>query len=237
MIHAAYDMQVVRERDIWRVNVEGTRRLLESALEAKISQTIVLSSMSAFSSTKQLYGRAKLEIEGTAARYGAIVVRPGLVIGAKAGGMAGVLAKFTRLPVTPTVGGAGHQFLIEETDFADAIYSISLRGDVPREPLGLAYPEPIPFPDVLKALGKMQGRASVRLVPVPWKSLYALLRLAERLGLKLPIRSDSLLGLVRPAAAVPGAEALATIGINIPRPLLVGNYAPSPLATYNRTND
>src|ERR1700749_4392458 len=63
LIHAAYDLTLTSHRDIWRVNVEGTRRLLEAAREADVGRIIVFSSMSAFTGTSQLYGQAKIDIE------------------------------------------------------------------------------------------------------------------------------------------------------------------------------
>src|SRR5438105_12468471 len=62
LIHAAYDLSLTSPADIWRVNVKGTRRLLEAAKEAAVGRIIVFSSMSAFAGTSQLYGRAKLDI-------------------------------------------------------------------------------------------------------------------------------------------------------------------------------
>src|SRR5665213_3291239 len=46
---------------------------------------------------------------------------------------------------------------------------------------------------VAKALGR-----SVRTVPIPWRIPYVLLRTAEVGRMKLPVTSDSLLGLVHP---------------------------------------
>ena len=63
LVHAAYDLSLTSAADIWRVNVEGTRRLLEVAADARVRRILVLSSMSAFEGTTQLYGRAKLDIE------------------------------------------------------------------------------------------------------------------------------------------------------------------------------
>ena len=51
LIHAAYDLSLTSSADIWRVNVEGTRSLLEAAKEAAVGRIIVLSSMSAFDGT------------------------------------------------------------------------------------------------------------------------------------------------------------------------------------------
>src|SRR5690349_7039557 len=48
LIHTAYDLSLTSPADIGRVNVAGTRRLLEAAQEAGVARVIVLSSMSAF---------------------------------------------------------------------------------------------------------------------------------------------------------------------------------------------
>ena len=101
LVHAAYDLSLTRAADIWRVNVEGTRHLLEAAADARVRRIIVLSSMSAFEGTSQLYGRAKLDIEATTAEYGGCAVRPGLVYGERSGGMAAALRKLTKLPIVP----------------------------------------------------------------------------------------------------------------------------------------
>ena len=93
LVHAAYDLSLTRAVDIWRVNVEGTRRLLDAASNARVRRILVLSSMSAFEGTTQLYGRAKLDIETMTEQCGGCAVRPGLVYGEQSGGMAGALAQ------------------------------------------------------------------------------------------------------------------------------------------------
>ena len=108
LVHAAYDMSLTRQADIWRVNVAGTHRLLEAAREAEVGRLIVLSSMSAFPGTTQLYGRSKLDIEAMTIESGGCAIRPGLVYGKQSGGMAGALRKLSSLPVVPVIaGGAG----------------------------------------------------------------------------------------------------------------------------------
>src|ERR1700686_1328361 len=103
LIHCAYDMTLRSRDDIWRVNVDGTRKLLDAAVRSDVRLSIVLSSMSAYEGTAQLYGLSKLDIERDAAQVGAVCVRPGLVYGPTAGGMAGALGKLTALPLIPVV--------------------------------------------------------------------------------------------------------------------------------------
>jgi nucleoside-diphosphate-sugar epimerase len=216
LVHCAYDMTLRRPEDIRRVNVGGTKNLLEAARSAGVGRVIVLSSMSAFDGTTQVYGRAKLEIEDHARRLGACSVRPGLVYGPRAGGMAGTLRRLTRLPVVPLIGGRSYQFTVHEDDFADAIAALAGAGRAPVEPIGIANPLPVPFRQILERFARDEGR-QCRFVPVDWRLVHPALSLGEKLPLRLPIRSDSLLGLVRPAPLVPNLEILQSLGVRLRR--------------------
>ena len=214
LVHAAYDMRLTREQDIWDINVRGTQMLLEAARDAGIARIIVLSSMSAFDGTTQIYGRAKLAIERIAFALGAAVVRPGLVVGPQPGGMAKTLARLVSLPLTPCVSGAGLQYPLRETDFVAAMLVLAEAAELPLSPLGLASARPVPFDELLRLIASGAGLHSPRLVPVPHQLVSGVLRAAEWLRLPIPIRSDSLLGLLRPAPSVPGVDDLKKLGVS-----------------------
>lgn len=216
LVHAAYDMGLTRRADIWRVNVRGTERLLAAAGRAGVRRTIVLSSMSAYQGTRQIYGRAKLAIEAETQAVGGLVVRPGLVYGDRPGGMAGALHRMTALPVVPLVGGDARQYPVHEDDFVRAMVTLASADPWPPTdgPIGVAAADPVPFRSLLESLAGADGK-QCRFVPVPWQAVYWLLRTAELARLPLPFRADSLLGLVRSAPGVPGADRLAELGIEL----------------------
>ncbi len=216
LVHCAYDMAIRRREDIWRVNVQGTNRLLEAARDAGVGRVIVVSSMSAFEGTTQLYGQAKLQIEMAARRFGACSVRPGLVYGPRAGGMAGTLRRLTRLPVVPLIGGHSYQFTVHEDDFADAIVALARAPEVPSVPVGIANPVAVPFRHILDRFARDEGRRC-RFLPVDWRLVQFALSLGEKIPVPLPARSDSLLGLVRPAPHVPNLAVLQSLGIRLRR--------------------
>jgi nucleoside-diphosphate-sugar epimerase len=219
LVHAAYDFTVTRRADIWRVNVAGTEDLLAAAGRAGVRRVVVFSTMSAYPGTTQLYGQAKLAIEAATAAAGGVAVRPGLVYGDHPGGMAGALRKLTRLPVVPLVAADAHQFPVHEDDLVEAVVALCRNETLPAGPIGVAQPEPISFRALLEAFAAAEGRRC-RFLPVPWQLLYGGLRAAELLPITLPFRADSLLGLVRPAPGVPGAEVLAALGVEL-RPFSV----------------
>lgn len=230
LIHCAYDFSVTSQADIWAVNVAGTRRLLQAAAASGVRRTILVSSMSAYPGTDQLYGRAKLDTERTALDLGMVVVRLGLVYGPGWGGMIGSLKKMANLPLVPVVGARSYQYTVHEEDLAGAFVVLVHASELPGIPLGLANPEPVPFRLLMEGIAVAAGRPHPRLIPIPWKPLYAALRLGERTPAKLPFRADSLLGLVRPAPGVNGAEEVRGLGIPL-RP-----FAPDgPLLTSAKT--
>jgi nucleoside-diphosphate-sugar epimerase len=220
LVHCAYDFTVRSRSAVWRRNVLGTRLLLDQAVASGVTRTIVVSSMSAYSGTRQIYGRSKLATELDAFARGMVVIRPGLVYGPGWGGMAGALRKLVALPVVPVVGGHSHQFTLHEDDLRAALPILAQAKSVPRRPLGLAHPDPVEFAELLRAIARVDGRRP-RLVPVPWPLVYWSMRSAELLSLPLPLRADSLLGLVKPAPGVPNVDDVEGLGIHI-RPFALG---------------
>jgi nucleoside-diphosphate-sugar epimerase len=214
LVHAAYDLSLTNPVDIWRVNVEGTRRLLKVAGAARIRRILVLSSMSAYLGTTQLYGRAKLDIEVMTAATGGCAVRPGLVYGDRSGGMAGALRKLVRLPLVPMIAGSARQYTVREDDLMTALAALAEVKTLPRGTVCLAHPTPVAFRDLLTGFAAQEAR-QCRLVPVPWQLIYWTLRTGETLHVRLPFRADSLLGLVHTAPGVTGTEALTRLGVTL----------------------
>ena len=214
LIHAAYDLSLTSSADIWRVNVEGTHRLLEAAREAAIGRIIVLSSMSAFAGTTQLYGRAKLDIETMTTEFGGCAVRPGLVYSERAGGMAGALRKLTTLPIVPVIAGGAGVYTVWEPDLMSVIARLASATDLEPGTISVAHPSRVTLRDLLKAFAAQEDRRC-RFVPVPWQPIYWLLRGGELVRLRLPFRADSLLGLIHTAPGLVGADRLGRLGVTL----------------------
>lgn len=214
LIHAAYDLSLTSAADIWRVNVAGTRRLLEAAKEAGVARIIVLSSMSAFAGTTQLYGRAKLDIEGITTGHGGCVVRPGLVHGERAGGMAGAMRKLTTLPVVPVIVGGAGVYTVREDDLMSAIAALASAPSLAPGTISAAHPARVTLRELMRAFAAQENR-QCRFVPVPWQLVYWLLRSGEFMRLRLPFRADSVLGLIHTAPGLEGEEQLARLGVTM----------------------
>ncbi len=226
LIHAAYDLSLTRSADIWRVNVEGTRRLLEAARESAVDRIIVLSSMSAFEGTTQLYGRAKLDIEAITTEFGGCAVRPGLVYSDHAGGMAGAMRKLTILPVVPVIAGGAAVYTVREQDLMGVVALLASAPALEPGTISVAHPIRVTLGDLLRALAAEQDRRC-RFVPVPWRLIYWLLRSGELIRLRLPFRADSLLGLVHTAPGLIGGDQLARLGVCLQAFTVGGPTVPS----------
>ena len=173
----------------------------------------MLSSMSAYRGTRQIYGRAKLATEVAALSRGMCAVRPGLVYGPGWGGMAGTLRRLAALPVLPDFGPKAHQFTVRESDLAATVLALAQADRLPSLPVGIAHPDPVPFTELLASFASSQGKPSPHFIPTPPMAVYGALRAAELLPVHLPVRADSLLGLVRPAPDVPNLQVLEELGI------------------------
>lgn len=213
VVHCAYDLSLTRPRDISRVNVEGTHQLVEAATGVGV-RFVLVSSMSAYEGTKQIYGRAKLASERTVLDAGGEAVRLGLVYGDDGKGMIGALRRLVALPITPVIGWNAHQFTIHVDDMVRGVLRLALGTETSLEPVGLAHPVPVKFMDLLAALAHRSG-TRLRPFPVPWPWAYGAMRLAEAVHLSLPLRADSILGLVRPTPFVPGADLWTDFGVSI----------------------
>jgi nucleoside-diphosphate-sugar epimerase len=220
LVHCAYDMNLTSRPDIWKVNVFGSFALLDQAVASQVPRTIVVSSMSAYPGTHQLYGQAKLAIEVAARARGMCIVRPGLVYGPGWGGMAGTLRRLAAFPALPDFGRQARQFTVAEDDFAAAMVALAGADCVPAVPVGIAHPEAVAFSELLTQLAASRGASPPRFVRVPAMVVYRALRTFELLPVALPVRADSLLGLIRPAPEVPSPEVLTELGVYL-RPFAV----------------
>jgi nucleoside-diphosphate-sugar epimerase len=198
VVHAAWDLRLVRPRDLERVNVQGSLRLLEEARAAGVRRFVFISTISAFDEAESDYGKTKLAVERGVALQGGVVIRPGLVYGERPGGMFGALkTQAGRGAIIPLLGNGRYaQYLVHEDDLAAAVVAAVSLEKAPERPVTVAHPESWPLRSLMRQLAESQG-SHPRFVSVPWPLVYQGLKVTEALGLKLGFRSDSVIGLVR----------------------------------------
>jgi nucleoside-diphosphate-sugar epimerase len=198
VVHCAYDFNPRAWEEIVAVNVLGSQKLLEAARAAAVESIVFISSLSAFAGCRSLYGNAKLEIEKSAKRVGATVIRPGLVYGEDSGGMFGRLARQVRSSrfVPILVGGRQTQYLVHEADLANLVRGC-VDGLVPAGigPISAAHEQGLELKEILGEIARTLGKR-ISFVPVPWQLVWLGLKSLELAGAQPGFRSDSLIGMV-----------------------------------------
>lgn len=222
LVHAAWDFAPTDADAYASVNLGGSRRLFAAAAnDAGVERLVFISTISAFEGAKSIYGRVKLAAEKAAAEYGGLIVRPGLVYGSEAGqeegGVFGAMTKQVKTAtVLPVIGSGKYpQYLVYAPDLgravADAV-SGKWRGREGK-PVTVAHPQMWEFEALVKACAARAGR-DVKLIHAPWRLVYAGLKTGEKLGMKLPFRSDSVLSLVNQNPA-PDFSSASELGLEL----------------------
>lgn len=199
LIHAAYDFTPRHWREIIRTNVDPSIALFQAAAVANVRSTVFISSMSSFDGCQSNYGKAKRMVEMEVLRLGGTVIRPGLVWSEQAGGVMGALERAViTFPIIPFPDGGTEamQFLIHRSDLSEALVAFA---QCPLPPgLGvqsLAHPTALPLRAVLQTIADRIGlRRSF--IPITPGCVMAGLKAAEWVGIPIPFRSDSLVGLL-----------------------------------------
>ncbi|HSP73914.1 MAG TPA: sugar nucleotide-binding protein, partial [Gaiellaceae bacterium] len=173
LVHAAWDFSARTQAEIERTNVEGSKRVLEAACGRRI---VFVSTLSAFPGARSLYGQAKLAVEEAARAAGGAVIRPGLVWSEEGGSLYASLRKLARLPLLPTF--TDRKLHPAHVDDVAALVGRLLDEPCTGEPIVAAARQPLTLSQILRA-----ANPRLRIVPVPWRLVWAPLRALELAGL------------------------------------------------------
>jgi len=181
-----------------RVNVEGTRVLLEACRDAKVSRVLFVSSIAATfpAEARYPYADAKREAERLVSGSGVpfTIVRPTMILGPRAPILSslGVLA---RLPVMVFPGdGRTRVQPVHVDDVARQIVDIVQADAFAGETIELGGPDTITIEELVQQIRRATGRATGRVIHLPIGLLAWPLRAAEAAGLgrMLPLTAAQL---------------------------------------------
>jgi NADH dehydrogenase len=194
LVHAAWATRETDAEKARLVNEDGTRRLLDAARQAGVRSRVFVSSIAARPDAPSHYGRSKWAVERLFDDPADVIVRPGLVLGPGGQGLfQQLLGAAERLHVVPLFAG-GRQPLqtVHIDDVCAGVVAALERGLTGT--IAIAEPEPIAMRDFLRTMVELRGIRCL-FVPLPFAPMLAALKTAERAGVTLPLRSESLLGL------------------------------------------
>jgi NADH dehydrogenase len=151
-----------------KVNVGGTRNLLDEAKRARVQRFLYVSSLGADIGQSD-YHRSKREAEQLVERSGLqwTIVRPGNVFGPGDEVISLILKMVRALPAVPVIDDGEQEFQpIWHQDLANVLATALERQDAAGQVLEAAGPEITSMNDLLHRFGEITGRTVLR-VPVP----------------------------------------------------------------------
>lgn len=198
LIHAAHFFDLA-DKNYESINRIGTQKLFRQAEKDGVKYSIFISSISAHAKAISLYGRAKYRLEQMLKAQNVAVVRPGLIFHNPLHGITAAIDKFVKLlPVVPLIG-LGNQLIYPclLVELAQLLLTLSIKKPVLDNPIVAAARNSITFKRLVKYLAKQHNKF-VLLIPIPCFGIYYLLKTLEMLGIRIKLKSDSLLSIQYP---------------------------------------
>jgi nucleoside-diphosphate-sugar epimerase len=199
VLHVAGLMAEPLPGDFTRVNVEGTRNVIEAAEAAGVERLLFVSSVSAVgpsptgtpltesqpSSPASAYGRSKADAERLVRAHGErlpyTIVRPPVVYGPGDRKLL-PLFKLARFGVLPSAGhGTERVSLVHVRDLAVGMVTALEHPAAARETFFFADPDAPSLHELLRTIGLAAG-ADVHVVPLPPVAVFGAALLSETLG-------------------------------------------------------
>ena len=210
VVHCAYMSRHTTLAEARRVNEDGTDRVL-AATRACGARFVFISSTGAHEGALSYYGLSKLAIEGRLDLTRDLVIRPGLILG-NGGLFQRISSSLSRLGLVPVFDGGRQRIqTVHVEDLCHAIVRAIERGLVGR--LVVAEPEGLELRDLFKQMADRMG-SKCRLVRLPAGPVLLGLRAAERMGVRLPLTSENVLG-AKSLRTQPSESDLAIIGVRV----------------------
>jgi NADH dehydrogenase len=210
VVHCAYMSRHTTLAEARRVNEEGSTRVLALSRE-RGARFVFVSSTGAHDEALSYYGRSKLAVERRLDLGRDLVIRPGLILG-EGGLFRRIRQSLARFGFVPVFDG-GRQRI--QTVHVEDLCAAIIRA-IRQEMAGVyvvAEPHGLELRELFVAMAERMGRKA-RLVPLPAAPLLIVLRAAERLGLRLPLTSENVLG-ARSLRTQPSEHDLAEIGVSL----------------------
>jgi uncharacterized protein YbjT (DUF2867 family) len=176
-----------------RINVGGTRNILQEASRAGVRRVVFISSLGAERGTSD-YHESKMESEQLVQRFGGdwTIMRTGAVVGPGDETVSVLLQMIRMLPALPIIDGGDQPFQpVWHEDLAWAIAECLTRDDVAGSILRIAGDDVLTISDTIELFSTITDRDPVR-VPLPSFLAKAGTALASAVGIETPVSAATL---------------------------------------------
>lgn len=196
VIHCAYSKQKLEYKRNLVDNYEGSKKIFKFSKKNK-AKLIYISTISCFEGCISNYGRIKMDIEKLSKKYGANILRPGLIYSKKIKGnsvfnsLERIVKKNYFIPVINN--GDQIQYMCELEALNRLILQISL-SKKSYNTLTVANKKPFFFRDLINKIAQNNSK-KIRLLNLPFPVIFNFLKFLEFFKINLKTNSDSLLSL------------------------------------------
>lgn len=216
------------------MHVEASRTIAQGCAAYDITNLVQISAIGADVNSASDYARTKGEAEAAVRTIisSAVIVRPSIVFGAGDNFLNQFGSMATLAPALPLIGGGETKFQpVHVADVAEAIARAVTRNDTAGRTFELGGPAVWSFKAILQYILRETGRDRL-LAPLPFfaaKIIGGFAQLTTLVGIPPVLTRDQVLLLETDNIVAPGAEGLATLGIE---PTGLEAIAPSYLWRY-----
>lgn len=194
VVHCAYMTRFTNIEEARRINEEGTGRILDLSRKVGAKRFIFVSSTAAHQEARSYYGQSKHKLEGIFDMRRDLVLRPGLVLSRDGGLLQRLERLMSRLPLVPLLTDGDQVIQTVHVEDLCKAFEQAISGGV-NGIVTVAEPEGLKFREFLQLLAA-RIQPNCRIMQVPYQPILAALRMAESIGISLPISSENLLGLL-----------------------------------------
>jgi NADH dehydrogenase len=190
-----------------RVNVGGTRAMVQEAERAGARRFVFVSSLGAERGASE-YHRSKTRAEDIVRTFKGewVICRPGSVYGPGDEQVSLILKMVRTTPVIPLLGSGDHPFQpVWADDLGEALAQTVERSDLAGRALDMAGPEQTTQNDLIARFSRITDRSPMR-VPVPEFVASLGTRVAGMLGIDTPLNDNQLTMIQEGSVIRPGQE-------------------------------
>jgi nucleoside-diphosphate-sugar epimerase len=212
LLHTAYVKLSKASPEAVAINIKGAENLIKAAKKAHVGQLLFMSTMSAHEDAISAYGKQKLEIENLFLKESnTSVIRSGLIIGN--GGIVKDMAQFMRTKhMVPLINGGNQPLqIVSINNLAEVIYLMCRKKLYGK--FVVATPEVYSYKAFYEAIAK-QLSVKVLYIPISYKVLETVFRVADTFRLPLGVGEDNLKGL-KMLREMPSKDDLNKIGVSL----------------------
>ncbi len=191
LVHLAGYFKNESKRLCEKINIQGTKNVITFCKNNNVSKILFFSTINVDLKSKGNYAISKLSAEDEVKNSGLeyIIVRPSLIYDGRSGSLGKIVSYAEKLPAVPVFGSGKAK---EQPIHIDEIIELTLamlKDFKAGEILYAAGMDPMPFKELVACIGTGLGKKT-RVLPIPAKPVYWLLKLVEKTGIHPGISSE-----------------------------------------------